>query len=344
MNYRQMLQRQPVLPAPMCGISDYAFRSMCRLMGAEITYTQMVSAEALWRGDRKTLDILDLDPAESNVGIQLFGGDAEPLAFAARLVQDLGAIQIDLNMGCPARKITCAHSGSALLRDVPRVGRIFGAMRGAVAGVPLTAKLRWDWDDGEGAALAVARLAESEGLDGLCLHARTREQGYSGVAKWELIAQLKACVSIPVVGNGDVRQPADALDLLRQSGCDAVMIGRALIGDPWLLRETLAAVRKTGTGSAGPLSDTDSHGGFGPAVPVPVLRQAPDWPTRRALMLEHATLMFERRGARGLLQFRKHAVAYLRGLPGAKRLREQLMKISTLEQLDRALAEEALAS
>jgi nifR3 family TIM-barrel protein len=322
--YRQLLAETPVIAAPMCGISDFPYRAICRRMGARLTFTQMVSAEAIWRGDRKTLEILDLDGGEEPIGMQLFGGEPEALAHSAQVLQDQGAAIVDLNMGCPARKITVSNAGSALLRDLPRVGRIFAAMR-RVTRVPLTAKMRWDWgegSDGRGAALEVARMAADEGLDGLCLHARTREQGYSGAANWELIAAMKAAApNLPVVGNGDIRSPADALSMMARSGCDAVMIGRAVIGDPWLLRAVLEAVR---SGRA-PMGDC-----------------AADWPTRRTLMLDHARMMFERRGARGLVQFRKHAACYLRGLAGAKRLRTELMTVATLEQLESVMGESRL--
>jgi nifR3 family TIM-barrel protein len=223
-------------------------------------------------------------------------------------------------MGCPVRKVVSTDAGSALLRDLPRVARIFKAMRAACR-VPFTAKMRWDWSDGPGqersAALEAARIAEAEGLDAICLHARTRAQGYSGQACWEQIAMMKAEVSIPVIGNGDIREPADALAMTAQTGCDAVMIGRALIGDPWLMRETIEAFQ---TGTAAP------H------------RRAPGWDERRRMMLHHATLMFERRGPKGLVMFRKHAVAYLRGMRGGARMRGELMRVSTLDQLAEVLA------
>lgn len=323
MTYRDLIQRQPVQPAPMCGISDFAQRAICRRMGAQMTWTQMVSAEAIWRGDKKTLEILDLqaDHPEHPLGMQLFGGQPEALAYAAQVLQDLGADVIDLNMGCPARKINVSHAGAALLKDLPRVERIFRAMRRVIQ-VPFTAKLRWDWDDnpaGESASLQVARMAQAEGLDALCLHARTREQGYSGVANWELIARLKeAAPALPVLGNGDIRIPADALAMMRQSGCEGVMIGRGIIGDPWLLGESLDAVRQGRT---------------------PAERRVPDWPERRRLMGEHARLMAETKGARGLVQFRKHAAAYLRGLHGAKQLRVRLMQVTTIDELDQILGE-----
>ncbi|MEN6627602.1 MAG: tRNA dihydrouridine synthase DusB [Candidatus Sumerlaeia bacterium] len=318
MIYREILTAQPVLPAPMCGISDFAQREACRAAGARFTFTQMVSADSIVRDNRRSIDILDLDPSERDVMIQLFGGDPENLAEAARRIEALGASVIDLNMGCPARKINVGMAGAALLKDMPRVAQIFKAMRRAVT-VPLTVKMRWDWDEGDGVALEAARMAEAEGLDGVTLHARTRRQGYSGQADWELIGRMVEAVSIPVVGNGDIREPADALQMLRATGCAAVMIGRALIGDPWLLGECIEALRR---GAAAP-----GRSGL------------PDWPERRAMMLRHARLLFERRGRRGLLQFRKHAVGYLRGLPGAKRMRELLMKVETLEDLERALKE-----
>lgn len=318
MNFREILTAQPVLPAPMCGISDFAQREACRAAGARFTFTQMVSADSIVRDNRRSIDILDLDPSERDVMIQLFGGDPENLAEAARRIEALGASVIDLNMGCPARKINVGMAGAALLKDMPRVAQIFKAMRRAVA-VPLTVKMRWDWDEGDGVALEAARMAEAEGFDGVTLHARTRRQGYSGEADWTLIARMVEAVAIPVVGNGDIREPADALAMLRATGCAAVMIGRALIGDPWLLGECIEAVRRG-------------------AAP-PGRASLPDWPERRAVMLRHARLLFERRGRRGLLQFRKHAVAYLRGLPGARHVRELLMKVETLEDLERALQE-----
>jgi nifR3 family TIM-barrel protein len=249
------------------------------------------------------------------------------MARAAEIVQALGAAVIDVNMGCPARKIVSSRSGAALLRDPDRARRVLRAMR-RVARVPLTVKARWDWDDGQagrGSALEILRAAEEEGVDGFCLHARTREQGYAGTANWERIAEARrAAPEMPLVGNGDVRAPADALEMLRRSGCDAVMIGRAVIGDPWLLGAALRAIRGDRLDSA-PCARSDSAS------------YAPSWPERRATMLRHARMMADRRGERAVVAFRKHAAAYLRGLPGAKRLRAEIMRVQTLEGLARAL-------
>lgn len=302
----------------MCGISDYPFRAICRQMGAELTFTQMVSSEGLTRSNTRSLKVLDLEPGEPMLAMQLFGGEPDALAESARILEERGAIVLDFNMGCPASKITSGHSGAALLKDLPRVGRIYKALRAATR-LPLTVKMRWDWTEGKGVAIEAAQMAEGEGLDGVCLHARTRSQGYSGQANWEQIALLKQAVSIPVVGNGDVREPADALEMMRLSGCDAVMIGRALIGDPWLIAETLEAIRR---GEA------------------PEFRQAPEWTVRRRMIIDHARLMAERYGPKGLVLFRKHAAAYLRSLRGAKIVRERIMHVSTIEQLEDALGQE----
>jgi len=299
----------------MCDVSDHAFRTMARRHGGPMAFTQMVSAEGLIRDDPKTLAILDLQGGEPVLGMQLFGCDPAKLAEAARRLQALGATSIDLNMGCPARRITTPGAGSALLRQPELCRRIFAVMR-AVATVPLTAKMRWDDDDDSGGALAVARIAEGEGLDGLCLHARTRREGYSGRADWARIARLKASVGIPIVGNGDVRAPEDAPAMMAATGCDAVMVGRAAIGDPWLVGRALGLLRS-------------------PAKPP---LDAPAWPVRRQAMIEHARLLVAARGEpRGLVLFRKHGAAYLRGQRGVRRLRPQLMTLTRLAELEELL-------
>jgi nifR3 family TIM-barrel protein len=292
-----------------------------------MAYTQMVAADGMCREDAKTLDILDLGGGERLIGMQVFGCDPDKLADAARSLQNLGATVVDLNMGCPARKVTGSNGGSALLRKPDLVARIFEAMRAAVS-MPLTAKMRWDWDEDSGAAIEIGRLAERAGLDGVCLHARTREQGYSGRADWDKVRQLKQAVSIPVVGNGDVRSAADAVEMMRQTGCDAVMIGRAAMGDPWLLGRALRRVKKEVFGDPADDPSIELHRASEEVVP---------FETRRDVMLRHAEMMIERKGPRGMIEFRKHAAAYMRGLRGARRLRRDMAGLVDLASLRRAL-------
>lgn len=323
--WRQRLAEQPVLPSPMCGISDYAFRTMCRERGGPFSYTQMVAAHGVVRRDPKTISILDLHGEEPKLGMQLFGNDAALLGESAGILQELGADAVDLNMGCPARKVTAGCGGSALLREPELCRTIFRAMRAALS-IPFTVKMRWDWDDDLGRSLDIARMAEDEGADGVCLHARTRLEAYSGEADWSRISRLKQVVSIPVIGNGDVRTPADARRMINETGCDGVMIGRAAIGNPWLMGGALRAAK---------VPSENSDGASGENAPDAT---APSWGARRETMLRHAALMARHRGERqGLVQFRKHAAAYMRGVRGVKQFRPRLMHVEALDELEEVL-------
>jgi nifR3 family TIM-barrel protein len=225
MNYLDLLERQNVFNAPMCGISDYPFRVLCRAMGAGLTFSEMIPAEGLVHCDRGRIKRVDLEPGEPVVAMQVCGNNPQSLAESGRILQDYGAAMIDLNMGCPARKITGNDCGSALMKDPQLVQRIVRAMRGAVR-VPFTVKMRAGWDDKEISAIELARMCEAEGVDAVALHARTRQQGYSGQADWSIIARMKEALRVPVIGNGDVCSPADAVRMVRETGCDAIMIGR----------------------------------------------------------------------------------------------------------------------
>lgn len=323
--WREILAAQPVLPAPMCGISDHAFRAMCRERGGPLTYTQMVAAHGVVRRDPKTISILDLLGDEPLLAMQLFGNDPDLLGESAAILEELGADIVDLNMGCPARKVTAGCGGSALLREPGLCRKIFRAMRAGLT-VPFTVKMRWDWDDDAGCSLDIARMAEEEGVDGVCLHARTRQEAYSGQADWSRIRRLKEALSIPVVGNGDVRTPADAARMIRETGCDGVMIGRAAIGNPWLIGGALGAAMNC-------LRGGEASGGSW-------VETAPDWEARRESMVRHAALMAEARGERqGLVTFRKHAAAYMRGVRGVKQIRPRLMQVDNLDDLISVLAD-----
>jgi len=305
----------PVLPAPMCGISDRAWRRLARDQGCALTYTQMASSEALNYGDRKTWDILDVvgEEGEGPVGIQLLGHTPGSLAAAARLLERAGASLVDLNMGCPARKVVASTGGSALLRHPDLVRDILRALRAAVRG-PLTIKIRAGWDKYGDEVITVGAIAQEEGIDAVAIHARTREQAYKGRADWSIIRALKERLRIPVIGNGDITEPEHVIAMFRETGCDGVMIGRGILGNPWLLGRAIALLRG------------------GPAPPPPTPGE------RVEMMRRHARLMAERRGeGRALKEFRKHAVQYLKGLPGSHIVKKALMQTASLAELEAQL-------
>ena len=252
--------------APMAGVTDTVFRRFIRhaslfsgqgseirdqnaereSVEAEVTnaqsgcgllMTEFTSADGLSRmRESKRKRYLTFYDDEHPIGAQLFGSNAETLAEAARIVQDTGFDLVDLNLGCPAKRVVGCNGGSGLLRDLPKIGEIFKTVRRAVT-IPFTVKFRIGWNDAQIVCVELARMAEAEGLNAVALHARTREQGYSGQARWEWIAAVKQAVGIPVIGNGDVRTPEDAAAMIEKTGCDAVMIGRAAPANPWIFRQ-----------------------------------------------------------------------------------------------------------
>jgi tRNA-dihydrouridine synthase B len=249
--------------APMAGVTDTVFRRFIRHAslftaaapeitpsdvaidaavtnahsGCGLIMTEFTSADGLARmRESKRRRYLTFYDDEHPIGAQLFGANPETLAEAARIVEETGFDTVDLNLGCPAKRVVGSNGGSGLLRDLPRIGEIFRAVRKAVT-IPFTVKFRMGWNDREIVCVELARMAESEGLNAVALHARTREQGYSGQAQWEWIAQVKQAVRIPVAGNGDIRTPEDAAAMVAQTGCDAVMIGRTAAANPWIFRQ-----------------------------------------------------------------------------------------------------------
>ena len=258
--------------APMAGVTDTVFRRFIRhaslfrrdqrseiedqvcvdsvvtnaQSGCGLLMTEFTSADGLARmGESKRQRYLTFYDDEHPIGAQLFGANPETLAEAARIVEETGFDLVDLNLGCPAKRVVGSNGGSGLLRDLPRIGEIFRAVRNAVT-IPFTVKFRLGWNDADIVCLELALMAEAEGLNGLALHARTREQGYSGQARWEWIARVKQTVGIPVIGNGDIRTPEDAAAMVAETGCDAVMIGRAAPANPWIFRQI---AQYTATGS-----------------------------------------------------------------------------------------------
>jgi tRNA-dihydrouridine synthase B len=223
--------------APMAGVTDTVFRRFIKnLGGCGLIMTEFTSADGVLRDQRVRGRYLHFYEDEHPISAQLFGSSPKVLADAARLVEDLGFDLVDLNLGCPAKKVVKCNGGSGLLRDLPLIRQIFEAVRAAVK-IPFTVKFRAGWSDDEIVCVELARMAESCGLGAVALHARTREQGYSGTARWEWIASVKQAVKIPVIGNGDIRSPEDACAIVAQTGCDAVMIGRMAPANPWIFRQ-----------------------------------------------------------------------------------------------------------
>ena len=247
--------------APMAGVTDTVFRRFIRnLGGCGLIMTEFTSADGVLRAkDKKAKRYLHFYEDEHPISAQLFGSDPKVMADAARMVEDLGFDLVDLNLGCPAKKVVRCNGGSGLLRDLPAIGEIFRAVRAAVK-IPFTVKFRAGWNDDNIVCVELAKMAEDCGLCAVALHARTREQGYSGNARWEWISAVKQAVKIPVIGNGDIRSPEDACAMVTQTGCDAVMIGRTAPSNPWIFRQIQQYCGRVGTAAldcpVGPSSDS----------------------------------------------------------------------------------------
>lgn len=301
-----------LLLAPMAGITNLPFRLLVKPLGPALVFSEMISAAGLLRGQRRTLEYLSTDPGEGPLAVQLFGSDPEELAAAARMAVERGAAAVDINMGCPVRKVVKTGAGAALLRDPGRIEAVVGRVRQAV-GVSLTVKMRAGWSPSRPTALEAAQIAEAQGADAVCVHGRFATQGFSGRADWGIIRQVKRRVRIPVIGNGDVFQPHMALRLREASGCDGVMIGRGAIGNPWIFRQIF-----------------DLEAGR----PL----QAPSLGERRRMILRHFELL-SRHVGEGLAarQMRGLLMWYTRGLPGSSRFRGSIGSITGRETLWAAL-------
>ena len=252
---RDLTIRPAAVLAPMAGVTDTLFRRVIRgLSGCGLLMTEFTSSEGITRSAAKTLRYLYFQEDEHPITAQLFGANPAVMADAAKMVEDLGYDAVDINLGCPAKKVVKC-GGSGLLRDLDLLGEIFRAVRAAVR-IPLTIKLRAGWDENSIVAVEVAQLAESVGVEAVAVHPRTREQGYSGSADWKLIAAVKQSVKIPVIGNGDIQTPMDAERIVKETGCDAVMIGRAAATNPWIF---LQMQQYATTGRYDLPSDEDRH-------------------------------------------------------------------------------------
>ena len=241
--------------APLAGITNLPMRLLAKRAGCGLVCSEMISSNGLVYGSKKTVQLLDSAAEEKPLSVQIFGSNPQMMADAARLVQDSGADIVDINMGCSVRKILKSNSGSALMKDPPLVKRVLDAVRRAVT-IPLTIKIRSGWEPSGRQAVEISQLAEACGVDAVAVHPRTATQGFRGKADWTIIAAVKKAVSIPVIGNGDVTAPGDALQMLSETGCDGVMVGRAAIGNPMIFSQILAAAQGR------PVLDLDAHQRF----------------------------------------------------------------------------------
>lgn len=298
----------PVLLAPMAGVTDLPFRRLCRRFGAALAISEMVTADsALWASP-KSARRLDFSDEPGPVAVQLLGTDPLKLAEAARRCVDRGAGIIDINMGCPAKKVCNVAAGSALLKDEKRVGEILRAVVQAVD-VPVTLKTRTGWDRDHRNAVEVARIAEDSGIQALALHGRTRADAYRGEAEYDTIAEVKSRIGIPVIANGDIRTPEKAKFVLDHTGADAIMIGRAAQGRPWIFREI------------------DHYLNTGERLPEPAVEEI------RSIMLDHLHNLYEFYGEfTGVRVARKHISWYSKGQPGGAVFRDRVNRVETRQE------------
>ncbi len=312
----------PVVIAPMAGISNAAFRTIAHEFGAGLIYTEMISDKAICYSNKKTMEMTQLAPDEHPIAMQLFGHEEASMIQAAQVLDKTDCDVIDINMGCPVPKVVNSGSGSAMMKDPEATYQL---VRKIVAAVekPVSAKIRLGWDSSSINVLEMARGLEAAGVSALAVHGRTRSQLYEGKADWSWIKKVKEVVSIPVIGNGDLRSVEDALARIRETQVDAVMIGRGVLGNPWLIRDLVCAF--SGEGSAEPVSDHEKF----------------------EIALEHARRLCTLKGERiGMKEMRGHACWYIQGIPYSNRMKDRINQMTTYAEFETMLKlyEEALIS
>ena len=304
-----------VVLAPMAGVTDLPFRLLCKEQGAGLICTEMVSARAISFHNKNTVALLETAPQERPVSLQLFGSDPDIISEMAAYIEERPFDILDINMGCPVPKVAGNGEGSALMKNPKLVEEIISKTVRAIK-KPVTIKIRKGFSPDCVNAVEIARIAEASGASAIAVHGRTREQYYSGRADWDIIRQVKEAVSIPVIGNGDVDSPQSAGKMLEETGCDAVMIGRAARGNPWLFRQ-ICAYLETG-----------------------VLLPKPEKEEVKAMMLRHARMQIEYKGDyTGMREMRKHISWYTAGYPNSAKLRGAVNAVETYEQLETLLNE-----
>ena len=294
--------------APMAGITNLPFRLIAKKMGAALVTSEMVSAMGIATCQKRSLEYLQSHPQEKPLAVQIFGFRPDIMASASQIVVEAGANLVDINMGCPVKKVVKTGAGASLLRDPKKVEEIVSAVRLACS-APLTVKIRAGWSPDDPVACEIARVIEDCGADAITIHPRFASDGFSGKADWTLIGEVKRRVKIPVIGNGDVVKPSNALAMKSQTGCDGVMIGREAVGNPWIFKQILCLEK---------------------GLPIP----EPDLAERRSLILEHFRLLSRHTGEhRAALCMRKLLLSYTKGLPNSSRFRGSINQIKDLESL-----------
>ncbi len=298
-----------IIVAPMAGVTDYTFRSILKSMGAGLLFTEMISAKALCYKDKKTFTLLKSSDAERPLAVQLFGSEPDIIAEGARIVEGLGIADIiDINMGCPVPKVAGNGEGSALMKNPQLIGEIINKLVNTIK-LPVTAKIRSGWDENSINAVEIAKIIEDAGASAITVHPRTRNQYYSGTADRSIIAEVKKIVSIPVIGNGDIFSPEDAENMFDLAGCDAVMLARGVMGNPWLVKRCLDK-----------------------SAPVPDLKEVID------MAIYHTRMLCEENGeSRGIRQARAHLTWYVKGRHGASRIKDSLTRALSADEVEKIL-------
>ena len=302
-----------IILAPMAGVTDLPFRLLCKEHGVGMTCTEMVSAKAISFHNKNTESLLEISEKERPVSLQLFGSDPDIISEVASYIEERPFDILDINMGCPVPKVAGNGEGSALMQNPKLVGEIIYKTARAIK-KPVTVKIRKGFSEKNVNAVEIAKIAEANGAAAIAVHGRTREQYYSGKADWDIIRQVKEAVKIPVIGNGDVDSPQKAKELLEQTGCDGIMVGRGARGNPWIFREIKAYLEK------------------GELIPRPSKDEI------KSMMLRHARMQIEYKGTyTGIREMRKHISWYTAGFPGSAKLRGAINLVETYEELEQLL-------
>lgn len=312
---RNVSVKVPVALAPMAGVTDLPFRLLCKEQGCGLLYTEMISAKALYYDNKNTKPLMVIDPGEHPISLQMFGSEPQLMGEMAKKIEELPFDILDINMGCPVPKVVNNGEGSALMKDTVLAGQIIEAVANAIK-KPVTVKFRKGFDMNSVNAPELARVAQESGAAAVAVHGRTRSQYYSGKADWDIIRQVKEAVKIPVIGNGDIFQPEDAVRMMEETGCDGVMVGRGAQGNPWIFQRILHYINT------------------GEVLPRPEVHEVVQ------MILRHTKMQMEFKGEyHGIREMRKHIGWYTAGYPDSSRLRQQVNHVETFEQLNQLMSQ-----